>query len=274
MRTLLIVVTIAFALCRPVTAQQVTESEAAAAMYAARPRIERIFLATNEQTQNLLGSMLASLATPPSPIVVRDAALFDQIDPAYTNFGDESVPLEVRLIEFMRQDAIRTLDEVKKISSAVQSCGLSGAPTMARYASAATRKKFTLAVECTRQATLNGLESVRKVSADGEDEIASLKLPSAADALLHSWFKDRDAVNKEQLSLNEKQLNVLMSDELAVLGFLSAHSSEVRVSGERLEFSSKKTLDQWQRLEADIMKHNEAPEAHDSPPPQPKPVSL
>jgi hypothetical protein len=274
MRTLPIVATVVLALCQPVAAKQVSESEAAEAMYAARPIIERIFLATSEQTQNLLGSTFASLVTPPSPMVVGDAALFDRIDPAFTSFGDESVPLEVRLIEFMRQDAIRTLDEVKKISPAVQDCGLSGAPMMARYASAASRKKFTAAVECTRKVSLSGLESVREVSADGEGEIASLKLPSAADALLHSWFKDRDAVNQEQLAMNENQLNVLVNDELAVLGFLNAHSSEVRVNGELFEFSSKKTLNQWQQLQADIAKHNKAAEAHEPPPLQLEPVSL
>jgi hypothetical protein len=274
MRTLPVVATVVFALCHPAAATQVSESEAAEAMYAARPIIERIFLATSEQTQNILGSTFASLATAPSPIVVGDAALFDHIDPAFTSFGDESVSLEVRLIEFMRQDAIRTLDEVKKISPAVQNCGLSGAPTTARYASAASRKKFTAAVECTRKVALSGLESVTKVSADGEGEVASLKLPTAADVLLHSWFKDRDAVNKEQLAMTEKQLNVLVNDELAVLGFLNAHSSEVRVNGPLFEFSSEKTLNQWQQLQAEIARHNEAAEALNSRRPQLKPVSL
>jgi hypothetical protein len=274
MRTLPIVATAVFAFCLPVAAEQVTESRAAEAMYAARPIIERMFLATNEQTQNLLGSTFASLATPPSPIVVGDKGLFDHIDPAFTSFGDESVSLEVRLIEFMRQDSIRTLDEVKKISPAVQNCGLSGAPTMARYASVASRKKFTSIIECTRSAAMSGLESVIKVSADREAEVATLKLPNAADALLHSWFKDRDAVNKEQLAIFEKQLNVLLNDQLATLGFLNAHSSEVRVYGEVFEFSSEKTLHQWQQLQADIAKHNEAAETQDPRPSQVKPVSL
>jgi hypothetical protein len=114
----------------------------------------------------------------------------------------------------------------------------------------------------------------KKVSADGESGVASLKLPSASDTLLHSWFKDRDAVNKEQLAMIEKQLNVLVDDELAVLEFLNSHSSEVRVNGELFEFSSEKTLNQWQQLQADIAKHTEAAEARDSRAPQLKPVSL
>ena len=274
MRTLPVVATIIFSLIQPVTAKPISETDAANAMYVARPIIERLFVATGDQTQKLLESALAPLTSAPSPIVVRDATLFDHIDPAFTSFGDESVSLEVRLIEFMRQDAMRTLDEVKKILPGIQNCGLSGAPQMARYANAASRKKLAAAMECTRGVTQSGLESARKVSADGELEVASLKLPSAADALLRSWFKDRDAVNKEQIALNTKQLNVLVNDQLAVLGFLDAHSTEVRVKGELFEFSSEKVLNQWQQLQADIARHSEAAEARDSRSPQLKPVSL
>src|SRR5262249_28272958 len=107
----------------PVHSAHINDAEATREFDAARPTVGRItHVVDDEDVRLTVGLLKQALMGTPMPPPSKDLELLEHVDPAFTSLGDETVPLRIRLIEFMRQDAARDVESMRKLGQDLVGC--------------------------------------------------------------------------------------------------------------------------------------------------------
>jgi hypothetical protein len=243
-------------LLTPPSALAATEAQAREAISASKPIVDRMIEVGEAQTLRLtIGVMREATFGIPNTPVPKDAALLEHADRAFSNFSDESVPLKVRITEFMRQDQVRMLAPMRRYGESVSKC--LGAPlvTAAQMADPDARKRRLEGIECARESSTREMQSWLSTAATTQGLLILLKLPTSAEEFLGRYFNGRDRDDRQQVASTLRNINAGLDAARNVLKFLEDHPKDFHLAGDTLEFSNEEALAEFQALQEQVNKN-------------------